>query len=31
MRLLEYAKEPSITREDLKNRQPLFGDEETGP
>jgi len=29
--LMEYAKEPSVTWEDLKNRPPLFGGEELGP
>lgn len=31
MQLMEYAKERSITWEDLKNRPPLFGGEELGP
>jgi len=29
--LMEYAKERSVTWEDLKNRPPLFGGEEQGP
>ena len=29
--LIEYAKERSVTWEDLKNRPPLFGGEEQGP
>jgi hypothetical protein len=31
IQLMEYAKERSITWEDLKNRPPLFGGEEQGP
>ena len=31
IQLTEYSKERSITWEDLKNRPPLFGDEEQGP
>jgi hypothetical protein len=31
IQLLEYAKERSVTWEDLKNRPPLFGGEEVGP
>jgi len=31
IQLVEYAKERSVTWEDLKNRPPLFGGEELGP
>ena len=31
IQLAEYAKEPSVTWEDLKNRPPLFGGEALGP
>jgi hypothetical protein len=31
IQLAEYAKERSITWEDLKNRPPLFGGEDLGP
>ncbi|KAM6503830.1 hypothetical protein JOM56_000773 [Amanita muscaria] len=31
IQLMEYAKERSVTWEDLKNRPPLFGGEEVGP
>ena len=31
IQLMEYAKERSVTWDDLKNKPPLFGGEEVGP